>query len=43
VADGNVALPAKDYAGITTISGAAIMTSVSGKTKNGFTCEGDYE
>jgi hypothetical protein len=42
-ADGNVALPIKDYAGGTTTSGAAIMTSVSGKTKNGFTYEGDYE
>lgn len=35
--------PKKDYAGPTTISGAVIMTSVSGKTKNGFTYEGDYE
>jgi hypothetical protein len=38
-----VTLPIKDYAEVTTISGAMIMTSVSGKTKNGFTYEGDYE
>lgn len=36
-------VPIKDYAGIATISKAAVMTSVSGTTKNGFTYEGDYE
>lgn len=43
MADGGISVPIKSYAGAGTIPKVAIMASVSGKTKNGFAYEGDYE
>jgi hypothetical protein len=39
---GRASVRAKEYALLVTPEGM-VMTSVSGKTKNGFTYEGDYE
>lgn len=43
ITNGAALILVKEYAGAGSIPKTILMTSVSGKTKNGFTYEGDYE